>query len=280
MKEALRRSLARPVFAMLLVLVALGACERRPREHRLSVEQRRDWSSPAQRDTGQVCTDVGELRACFGVDLSPEGQAAAREIDVARCKSRVCLVPRPIPAPVLSARGWRCIGSGPDRRCFDRGRGSGPFECNEDRCVQERPTLPDSGEWICADAAGAALCAGSEPIAGLPEGPIEPGWQCRERRGTGSPRRVCLDLAPDFPDGRAAGWRCHYEQEKGTKRICERDPSAHVLGDACDPARPCVDGASCVFGRCLPLGMEPNCWLDGDCASKACRFGACVEPAT
>jgi hypothetical protein len=280
LKSARRRVLVRLLPALLLVPLALASCERRRLEHRLNVEERREWSSPGQRDTGRVCSDVGELRACFDAEPTPEWQMPLDASEAARCKNRVCLVPRPIPAPVLSDRGWRCIGFGPARRCFDRGRASGPFHCKNGRCVQERPTLPDGGEWICADAAGAALCAGSEPVAGLPPGPVDPGWLCRERRGGVSPRRVCLDLAPDFPDGRASGWRCHYEQEKGTKRVCERDEGAHVLGDTCDPRRPCVDGASCISGRCLPGAMEPNCWLDGDCSSKACRFGACVEPAT
>jgi len=263
---------------MVLLLVVLAACERRRFVRPLSVEQRREWSSPAERDTGRMCADMGELRACFGAEPSLDGKTD--EFAGVHCKNQVCLVPRPIPVPVVSARGWRCVGGGPQRRCFDRGRASGPFACEKGRCIQAEPLLPDSGEWICADAAGAALCAGSEPAAGLPEGPIEPGWQCGVRRGGAAPRRVCLDLAPDFPDGRPSGWRCHYEQEHGANRICERDPAAHVLGDACDAAHPCVDGARCIAGRCLPLGAEPNCWLDLDCASKACRFGACVEAPT
>jgi hypothetical protein len=90
---------------------------------------------------------------------------------------------------------------------------------------------------------------------------------------------VCVDFAPDFPDGLAAGWRCGYEEDAGIRRNCVRDPAAHQLGDWCEPNNPCSDGSRCVASICVPEKPAPSCAVDGDCPSKACRFGTCFGAA-
>jgi hypothetical protein len=139
--------------------------------------------------------------------------------------------------------------------------------------------MPDDGEWQCADSAGATICTGGERAAGVAPAPPDPRWRCGPRRGTAATagERVCVDLSPEFPDGRASGWRCTTRPGGPARRVCERDPAAHTLGDACDARRPCVDGSRCADGRCVPERLVPACWLDGDCASGRCRFGSCLE---
>jgi hypothetical protein len=132
--------------------------------------------------------------------------------------------------------------------------------------------------------AGAVICAGGERAAGVVAGPPDPAWICGARRGqavrdTIGPR-ICVDFAPDFPDGKMAGWRCRTENNPGGARVCERAPGVATLADACDRARPCVDGARCVSGRCVPERPAPSCWLDSDCPGSACRFGTCRQGAT
>jgi hypothetical protein len=140
--------------------------------------------------------------------------------------------------------------------------------------------MPDDGEWTCADAAGAAICVGGEPAAGVPPGPPDPSWRCGPRRAGRADAlgaRVCTDEAPDFPDGRMAGWRCRYINDPPPRRVCDRDPHARMLGEPCDAQRPCIDGGRCTAGRCvLPLS-PPDCWLDGDCGGGLCRLGHCDE---
>jgi hypothetical protein len=141
--------------------------------------------------------------------------------------------------------------------------------------------MPDDGEWTCADRAGATLCVGGERAAGVAAAPPDPRWTCGARRaGALDPLgpRVCLDLAPDFPDGKMAGWRCHTVHDPPVRRVCARDPTVHTLADGCDPARPCVDGSRCEAGRCVRAAGPPDCWLDGDCPGRRCRLGSCAEP--
>jgi hypothetical protein len=126
------------------------------------------------------------------------------------------------------------------------------------------------------DSAGTTICTGGERAAGVAPAPRDPAWFCGVRHGGLPHERVCVDLSPDFPDGRAHGWRCHTLYEGPLRRICERDPDAHTLGDACDRGHPCIDGARCAEGRCLPERPAPACWWQEDCPGGRCRFGSCL----
>jgi hypothetical protein len=234
-------------------------------------------------DRGELCSDLGSIRACWGGECGRTG----------------CVVERPFPSAVaISPLGWRCTGARAERRCFERSARAGEFACRENTCVQRHPRLPDDGEWLCADSAGAVLCTGGEPAAGVAPARAEPGWFCGTRAGArpvvktetraqptagAAPTagtRVCVDLDPDFPDGNASHWRCRYSYERGVERICQRGKAGAVLGDRCDAAHPCVDGSHCSTGYCIASRPAPDCWLDSDCKSSACRFGSCmpVEP--
>src|SRR6185503_1728710 len=112
-----------------------------------------------------------------------------------------------------------------------------PFVCEGQHCTQRQTRLPDDGEWTCADAAGAALCVGGEPAAGVAPGPPDPAWTCGPRRGARRDAlgvRVCMDPSPDSPDGRMTGWRCRYLHDPPLRRVCDRDPAARTLGETCD----------------------------------------------
>jgi len=171
-------------------------------------------------------------------------------------------------------------GAGPHAAARATGgaaRAPGPtFACSGDRCEQRHPRMPDDGEWQCADSAGATVCMGGERAAGVARSAPEPAWLCGARRGAAAGARICVDLSPDFPDGRASGWRCRTIHEGPARRVCDRDPAAHTLAEACDRARPCVDGSRCADGWCVPERPAPACWLDTDCPGGRCRFGSCV----
>jgi hypothetical protein len=179
----------------------------------------------------------------------------------------------------LSDLGNRCAAKKGTRRCVDRGRNAEPFRCEGTRCVQRHPRLPDDGEWQCMEQAGAVVCLGGGRAAGVAPGGDSLGYDCGPRSVKGAPtgERVCVDLSPDLPEGRVT---CRFEADGGLLRICEPSSGAHVLGDACDAARPCVDGAVCITGRCAPRRPAPSCWLAGDCVKGSCRFGSCVEDAS
>ena len=147
-----------------------------------------------------------------------------------------------------------------------------PFLCLDGACTQPHPRLPDDGEWECLDMAGAAICRGGEPAAGVVPGPPDRRWSCGARPGG---ERICVDLDGDLPRDRTARWRCEYRNSPRPVRRCRADPAVHLLGDPCTPRQPCVDGTTCRDGRCLAPAPTPSCWLDGDCASGACRFGSC-----
>jgi hypothetical protein len=157
-----------------------------------------------------------------------------------------------------------------------------PFACSGDRCVQRYPRFPDDGEWTCSDMGGVAVCSGGDFPAGIPFNLSDPAWICGERhRGAAAhAERVCVDLAPDFPNGAARGWRCHYATDDGPARLCDRDANAHVIGDACDARAPCLDGFRCTAGLCTPESPSPSCVLDGDCEMGVCRFGSCWRGPT
>jgi hypothetical protein len=186
--------------------------------------------------------------------------------------------------------------------------GAPPFACAAASCEQRHPRLPDDGEWTCADASGATICVGGERAAGVAPAPGDPRWRCGGRRDGNPGRvpepsreglrsasrasstrggatrdalgtRVCVDAAPDLPDGARAAWRCRFVNEPPVRRVCARDDSGGWrLGAACDARRPCAAGSPCVEGRCTLPHAPPDCWLDGDCSGGACRFGRCGGP--
>jgi len=243
----------------LLAAVALAGCPSRASVG-AGVEVATRWSTSAE-DVGEPCADVSDLRACWG---APGGAVL-----VARTLP-------PFPAP--TSLGFRCSGSGSARTCALRAASAGPFDCDRASCTQRYARQPDEGEWTCSDDAGVAVCIGSERASGVSSGRPDPGWICGERRGARDRlgARVCVDLSPDFPEGRASGLRCRWSYDHGAARVCERDPLAHAVGDACDATRPCVLGAACVAARCVPPLPRPSCALDADCGGGACRFGSCV----
>jgi hypothetical protein len=159
------------------------------------------------------------------------------------------------------------------------------FVCNSVRCVQAYPRFPDDGEWTCHDMAGIAVCSGGDPPAGVPFNPSDPAWVCGQRRTARAARtdgeRVCVNLAPDFPDGTARGWRCHYKTDDDVRRICERADTVGIMGVPCGQrVGACIDGLRCVGGRCQPDPPSPSCILDSDCDEGACRFGSCWRGPT
>ncbi|HSZ82943.1 MAG TPA: hypothetical protein VLA14_11705 [Polyangia bacterium] len=211
-------------------------------------------------DPDARCADVGTRRICW---------------DAAGTAS---VVARPVPsAPASTPLGWRCAGPGPSRLCADRAAGAPGFSCAGARCAQRHARRPDDGEWTCVETAGATLCLGSAPPAGVVAGPPDVAWICGARRGPRAARgeRVCVDLSPDFPDADMGAWSCRAGNGAVGTRVCERGARAGSLGVTCERARPCVDGAACAEGRCVPARPAPSCWLDEDCAGGACRFGSC-----
>ncbi len=239
----------------------------------LTIRDVRAWPVPVT-DTGATCADVANSRVCWD----------------ASCDGGVCVTDRPLPPlPELSSLGWRCTGKGDARVCADRQSEVGRFDCDTDgRCQQRYPRVPDDGEWSCADTAGAVVCAGGAPPAGVASprlSPTESGWFCGLRKaGTPDEQRVCVDFSTDYPsppenakgaDGRRH-WRCSWKNGS-VERTCILASDLHELGDPCDPAVPCVDGASCVNARCVPPRPAPNCAFDADCESRRCRFGTCAE---
>jgi hypothetical protein len=183
-----------------------------------------------------------------------------------------------------------CIGCSscarrPDGQSTSKDPDAPPFVCAHTRCVQPYPRFPDDGEWTCTDMAGATVCSGGDPPAGVPFNRLDPTWICGQRRKAGAARtdgeRVCVNFAPDFPDGTARGWRCHYATEDDVRRVCERDPTVGIIGDTCGKrGGPCLDGLRCVGGRCQPDPPSPSCVFDGDCDEGACRFGSCWRGPT
>ncbi len=208
------------------------------------------------RDDGP-CVDVNDVTACFGA-----GAPALRT--------------RVVPRGSAPRAGWRCEGAPGSRRCEDRARGASRWECQGDRCEQRNARLPDDGQWECVDMDGAVICRGWSPAAAVVPGRPDPGWRCGARASVPLDR-ICVDFAPDLPEGAARGWRCFYEHSGGEHRICIRESQTPRLGarcgagqDACGPHR------ACVAGRCLPEAPAPACWLDGDCGpGRRCKDGSC-----
>jgi hypothetical protein len=129
-----------------------------------------------------------------------------------------------------------------------------PFVCAGPVCTQRHVRLPDDGEWRCAERDGIVWCAGGEPAAGVAMDDKPRGYRCGERRGKTPRERVCVDVAPDYPDGGARAFRCRFEQEHGVVRSCTR-----------------AEGTP----RPPPSGAAPNCWIDADCEG-GCDRGTCA----
>jgi hypothetical protein len=249
-----------PSFGIVALALALPGCPSRASVG-AGVEMAAHGSAPAD-DVGEPCADVSDLRACWGAPGGP------------------LLVARTLPSfPAPTAMGFRCTGSGAARTCEPREASAEAFACVLTTCTQRYARQPDEGEWSCSDDAGIAVCVGSEPPAGVSSTSTDAGWTCGERRGTRGRlgARVCVDLSPDFPEGRASGFRCRWTYDHGAARVCARDPEAHAVGDACDATRPCVVGALCVGARCVPPLPRPSCAFDSDCEGSSCRFGSCVR---
>jgi hypothetical protein len=211
-----------------------------------------------------TCFDVGSASVCWppGADQAP--LIVERTLPPFRARSKM---------------GFRCTMSGGERTCSDRRDDAADFQCQKDRCVQVHSRVPDAHEWTCSDAGGASLCLSKGRAAAVRATWLRAGFLCgnRQNLGTKSEERVCLDFSPDYPDDNPSGWNCHYEHDAGVTRICQRAPRP-ALGSVCDPTRPvCPAGAACSKGHCLPRKLELSCWLDGDCQSGKCRFGACVS---
>ncbi len=222
------------------------------------------WLAAAPDDRGRPCADVGDLRACW------DGDGPA-------CAGGVCLVARPLPAAPPARDGWRCHGEGSERRCVPRRLGSGAFDCDGAHCTQAEPRLPDAGFWECIDDDGIVVCRGGEPAAGVFPAAPDPGFACAGRRGERG-QRVCIDASPDRPDAQARGWRCTFEHEGGERRVCTRDADAPAVGAPCEGPGACARGTACAAGRCLPVRLAPECWLDRDCGEgRWCRFGTCTR---
>lgn len=214
-------------------------------------------ASPAPGDRGELCLDLGAIRACWGGDCGEQG----------------CVVPRPLPLGLEPSRGYRCVGQRATRTCGSRADHAGTFRCDAQRCVQRHPRAPDNGEWECVDAAGATHCRKVAEAAGVEPGPLDPGFVCgfRQRRQDGE--RVCVDFAPDLP---AAGRFACSSRYLGGAREWECHPANEPrLGDRCQDRSGCPAGAQCSAGHCLPAFPRPDCWLDSDCAQGRCRFGSC-----
>jgi hypothetical protein len=215
---------------------------------------------PAPHDVGTECLDVGDVRACFS-----EGAPGS--------SGGVVPVPRP-QAPRGAERGFRCFGAGLERACVERGLAADAFVCDEARCVQRHPRLPDDGEWECADLDGVVICRGGEPAAGTVAGPPDVGWVCGARRGEPA-ERICLDFSPERP--RFEPWSCRFDYAPGAPlRSCTRG-GAGPLWRPCGAG--CPFGSVCAAGRCLPQAPHPDCWSSKDCAAGSlCAYGSCRRP--
>jgi hypothetical protein len=252
----------------MIALIGLGACSKQ--DAPAPVATLAGFPSPV-RDPSDGCADVaGDLRVCWG---APNGPG---------CSNGTCVSAQTKPKVAISPLGFRCPGSGEKRLCRDRELDAPRFHCDGTRCTQRHPRMPDDGEWECASVAGAVVCRGGQPPAGIPKGSSDSGYVCGARRTrTGAlDERICVDFSPDFPDGNGEKTRCSFESEGGVAKVCERDPNAHVLGDSCDRTHPCIDGARCVASRCVPVRPEPSCFIPADCDHGTCRFGTCTEDPT
>jgi hypothetical protein len=257
----------RALAALIIVSLAGGppvGCSRKGGVTTTAVFEAERTSVTLAEDVGVDCADVDEVRACWDAAGHP------------------ALIPRTLPSRAsLTPLGYRCTGQGDARTCASRDD-VGPFVCAGEVCTQRHPRQPDDGQWQCSDDSGVTVCTGGEQAAGIPPGSVEPGWVCGNRRPrAGSPpgARVCIDLSPDFPGGSPRKQLCRWRYETAPVRECRRGTDVPSLGDICDATAPCVSGASCAGGRCLPPRPVADCVLDSDCERGACRFGSCTRSA-
>jgi len=170
-------------------------------------------------------------------------------------------VPRRAGSAVAALSGLLALGACARERATERpslrNDEASEFACDGGRCVQRHVRLPDDGEWRCAERAGVVWCAGGEPPAGVVRAPADRGYVCGRRAGARHPagERICVDASPDYPSGLAGEYACHFAEERGVRRVCERQRSAVV------PPR----------GR-----RAPDCWLDRDCEGGPCDRGRCA----
>lgn len=216
------------------------------------------YTAPAAADSGGPCSDIGAVRVCWHAD---EPVVSAR----------------PLPSGPAAMGGWRCGGTGGARLCEERSRNGSAFVCGTQRCLQQRPRMPDDGEWDCVEISGAVFCHSRGELAGLSAGPSDLGWSCAARRGSSSGERICVDLDADRPQGSSAQ-RCRFESERGAPRRSCVPAQPRAIGSACSAGDACPSGTRCRAGLCLPRAPRPACWLDADCgASATCVFGSCVD---
>lgn len=186
----------------------------------------------------------------------------------------LCLACQGKPSAEADRRG-RASAAASAFQLVTRARQTAPFRCGAEACVQSHPSLPDSGEWRCAESEQVVWCAGGEPAAGVVPAPPDPRYRCGQRFGTGPSERVCIDEAPDYPPPHAQRNRCSFSQERGVERWCKpgaaqaRRPLAEGALPACWLGRDCRSG-SCDRGAC-------RCNGDADCDRGACSLGVCVE---
>lgn len=242
-----------------VLAVVLSGCQREPPP---TIDVQPSVATPAP-DISDHCVDIGGAADGTRVCASP------------KCPGGSCVVTRPEPAwAAASPLGWRCVGTGKARTCLDRSDGVGRFSCNDGHCVQLHPRRPDANEWSCADAGGAALCLRRARAAGVVQSPRDPAFVC-DASLPNADRQLCIDWSPDFPDGRAGRWSCHYEAEPTLRRVCI-EKNEPTIGSTCDAKSPCPPGARCLQNRCVPPALTPSCWLDKDCDGGRCRLGSCI----
>ncbi len=243
-------------------LLLSTSCQSKPDEQ---LEVKRALEVPAP-DVSADCYDIGGAHDGARICWSDA------------CSHGLCVVKQTTPKVHASTpMGFRCVGALNERHCFDRRDGVGAFACEGERCVQPYPRVPNADEWWCADATGAQLCLRRHAASGIAPHRPQAGFRCGERevQGKRTGAWLCIDYAPDFPDGHSSRWSCHYRSEPKLERICERK-ATRALAAECDDQVPCSAGTRCISGRCIPYVDKPHCWLDTDCKSRRCRLGACL----
>jgi hypothetical protein len=185
-------------------------------------------------------------------------------------------VTRTLPGGAAPPHGFRCGGIGRERVCEDRNRNASAFVCGTQRCLQERPRMPDDGEWECVEISGVVFCHSRGTLAGMQSGPLDLGWICGARRGRTDGERICVDLDADRPD--LTNRRCRFEPHFGAPQRGCTPVQTLLVGDACTDSKACPAGSQCKAGLCLPARPEPACWLDRDCGEGArCVLGSCAK---
>jgi hypothetical protein len=243
----------------LLAFVAACACqETAPQRAELTAAAAR-YAAPVAEDGGGVCADIADKRVCW--------RGATPEI-----------VPRALPRVPATPRGFRCGGIGRERMCEDRARNGSAFDCGTTRCLQERPRLPDDGEWECVEMSGAVLCHSRGTVAGMQTGPMDLGWLCGARRGVSDGEQICVDLDPDRPTELATHRSCRFELRLGMQQRSCTHADKPIIGDTCAASSACPSESRCEVGLCLPARPEPACWLDRDCGEGSkCVLGTCAK---